>query len=176
MTYLWESDAGGTFGNSTSLSTTWVAPTVTESTLVSLTLTANDGVRTGMATADVIVRPPATMPLALAAIADKTGVTGTVVNVQLPEATEGLAPYIYSASGLPSGLGLTGRRVRGLPIMPGTYTVDLFSLRLVIRTAFRAISIGSLLATPSPSPQAGIYALIGAISSLPAPMPTLRRV
>ena len=123
MTYLWESDAGGTFGNSSALSTTWVAPNVTESTLVSLTLTANDGGRTGMATADVIVRPPATMPLALAAIADKTGVTGTVVNVQLPEATEGLAPYIYAASGLPAGLGLTGRRVRGLPIMPGTYAV-----------------------------------------------------
>ena len=45
MTYSWTSDLGGDFGTPTALTTTWEAPTVTESTVVSLTFTANDGVR-----------------------------------------------------------------------------------------------------------------------------------
>ena len=70
------------------------------------------------------MRSPATQPLALPAVADKSTATGTVVNEQLPEATEGLTPYIYSASGLPPGLGFRNRRVQGIPVLPGAYTVS----------------------------------------------------
>ena len=34
MTYSWTSDMGGDFGTPTALTTTWEAPTVTESTVV----------------------------------------------------------------------------------------------------------------------------------------------
>ena len=61
---------------------------------------------------------------ALPAVADKSTATGTVVNEQLPEATEGLTPYIYSATGLPTGLGFRNRRIQGIPVLPGAYTVS----------------------------------------------------
>ena len=124
MTYSWTSDTGGDFGTPTGLTTTWEAPTVTESTVVSLTFTANDGVRSRSRVVTVIVRSPASNPLALPFVAAKSTATGTVVNEQLPAATEGLTPYIYSAAGLPPGLGFRNRRVQGIPVLPGAYTVD----------------------------------------------------
>ena len=105
------------------MSGNWTAPSVTESTVATLTLTANDGVRNGTATVTVIVRPPATQPLTLPAVAAKSSVSGVVVNELFPAATQGLAPYIYSASGLPTGLGFRNRRARGIPVLPGAYTV-----------------------------------------------------
>ena len=123
MTYAWTSDIGGLFSAPSSLSGNWTAPSVTESTVATLTLTANDGVRNGTATVTVIVRPPATQPLTLPAVAAKSSVSGVVVNELFPAATQGLAPYIYSASGLPTGLGFRNRRARGIPVLPGSYTV-----------------------------------------------------
>ena len=123
MTYAWTSDIGGLFSAPSSLSGTWTAPSVTESTVATLTLTANDGVRNGTATVTIIVRPPATQPLTLPAVAAKSSVSGVVVNELFPAATQGLAPYIYSASGLPTGLGFRNRRARGIPVLPGAYTV-----------------------------------------------------
>ena len=123
MTYAWTSDIGGLFSAPSSLSGNWTAPSVTESTVATLTLTANDGVRNGTATVTIIVRPPATMPLTLPAVAAKSSVSGVVVNELFPAATQGLAPYIYSASGLPTGLGFRNRRARGIPVLPGSYTV-----------------------------------------------------
>ena len=63
------------------------------------------------------------MPLTLPAVAAKSSVSGVVVNELFPAATQGLAPYIYSASGLPTGLGFRNRRARGIPVLPGSYTV-----------------------------------------------------
>ena len=123
MTYAWTSDIGGVFSAPSSLSGNWTAPSVTESTVATLTLTANDGVRNGTATVTIIVRPPATQPLTLPAVAAKSSVSGVVVNELFPAATQGLAPYIYSASGLPTGLGFRNRRARGIPVLPGSYTV-----------------------------------------------------
>ena len=123
MTYAWTSDIGGLFSAPSSLSGNWTAPSVTEATVATLTLTANDGVRNGTATVTIIVRPPATMPLTLPAVAAKSSVSGVVVNELFPAATQGLAPYIYSASGLPTGLGFRNRRARGIPVLPGSYTV-----------------------------------------------------
>ena len=124
MTYSWTSDIGGAFGSPTVLTTTWVAPAVSESTVVSLTFTASDGVRTRSATVTVIVRAPATQPLELPAVANKSTATGTVVNELLPAASEGLTPYIYSATGLPTGLGFRNRRVQGIPVLPGAYNIS----------------------------------------------------
>ena len=104
---------------------TWESPTGnTESVVATLTFTASDGVRSRSATATVIVRAPSSFPLALPAVADKSTATGVVVNELLPEATEGLTPYIYSATGLPNGVGFRNRRARGIPVLPGTYPVS----------------------------------------------------
>ena len=124
MTYNRTSDIGGAFTNPTALVATWVAPAVTESTVASLTFTANDGARTGTAVATVIVRAAATQPLTLPVVAAKSSVSGVVVNETLPEAADGLTPYIYSATGLPGGLGFRNRRVQGIPVLPGAYTVS----------------------------------------------------
>ena len=59
MTFFRTSDIGGAFTNPTALVATWVAPAVTESTVASLTFSANDGVRSGTAVATVIVRAAA---------------------------------------------------------------------------------------------------------------------
>ena len=125
MTFSRTSDIGGTFTNGTALVATWVSPTGnTESVVATLTFTASDGVRSRSATATVIVRAPSSFPLALPAVADKSTATGVVVNELLPEATEGLTPYIYSATGLPNGVGFRNRRARGIPVLPGTYPVS----------------------------------------------------
>ena len=124
MTYSRTSDIGGAFTNPTALIATWIAPAVTESTVASLTFSANDGVRTGTAVATVIVRAAATQPLTLPVVAAKSSLSGAVVNETLPEAMQGLTPYIYSATGLPNGLGFRNRRVQGIPVLPGAYTVS----------------------------------------------------
>ena len=124
LTYRWTSDNGGILNSPTSLNTTWVAPTLTDSAVVTLTLTATDPAGlTGVAATTVIVRAPTTQPLELPAVADQSNVSGVVVNVTLPVASEGLTPYIYSATGLPTGLRFRNRRVEGIPVIPGTYSV-----------------------------------------------------
>ena len=123
MTYSWVSDPGGDFGTPAALTTTWTAPTVTESTTFTLTFTANDSVLTTSTTVTIIVRAPATQPLMLPAIANQSFATGDLVNLTLPEATQGLMPYIYSAAGLPRGLTFRNRAIVGRPDFPGTYTV-----------------------------------------------------
>ena len=123
VTQAWSSDIGGTLGTPTALTSTWVAPSVTESTVATLTLTGDDGVRTRSATVTIIVRAPATQPLVLPAVSDESFATGDIVNLELPAASEGLAPYIYSAAGLPRGLTFRNRAAVGRPDLPGTYTV-----------------------------------------------------
>ena len=125
LNYSWTSDSGGTFGTPTLANTTWEAPTVGESLPVSLTLTATDpnGAQ-GMAAATVIVRAATIMPLALPAVADQSTATGVTVNFTLPEATDGLQPYVYSATGLPVGLRFRNRRIEGIPVLPGTSTIS----------------------------------------------------
>ena len=71
----------------------------------------------------VTVRAPVP-DLALPALADQTGATGEIVNLQIASATDGRAPYSYAFSGLPEELGAIGRRIRGLLITPGTETVS----------------------------------------------------
>lgn len=123
MTYSHVSDIGGSIANPTALVATWVAPAVTESTVATFTFTADDGSRTTSRTVTRIIRAPATQPLALPAVNDQSFATGDIVNLELPEADEGLAPYIYSASGLPRGLAFRNRAIVGRPDLPGTYTV-----------------------------------------------------
>ena len=123
VTVRWSSSIGGNIRAPTALNTPWVAPAVTESTVVTFTLTASDGVRTSTATATVIVRAPATRPLTLPAVADQAFETGEIVRLDLPAAMQGLAPYIYSAAGLPRGLSFRNRRIVGRPEIPGTFTV-----------------------------------------------------
>ena len=57
LSYAWTSNGGGTFSRTSSLSPTWVAPTVSSSTDVTLTLTVNDGTVSVTATATVTVTP-----------------------------------------------------------------------------------------------------------------------
>ena len=71
----------------------------------------------------VIVRAPATQPLTLPSVSDVSYATGDIVNLQLPAATQGLVPYIYSASALPRGLTFRNRAIVGRPDLPGVHTV-----------------------------------------------------
>ena len=57
--------AGGTFSSTTALSPTWVAPGVSSSTNVTLTLTVNDGTVSTAATATVTVNP---LPAAITSV------------------------------------------------------------------------------------------------------------
>ena len=57
LTYAWTSNGGGTFSSTTALSPTWVAPGVSSSTTVTLTLTVNDGTVSTAATTTVTVNP-----------------------------------------------------------------------------------------------------------------------
>lgn len=123
LTYSWSSDVGGAFSNPTGLSGTWTAPAVMESTTATLTFTASDGITQNSATATVIIRAPATLPLMLPAIPNQTSATGDIVNFMLPIAQDGLTPYIYSAAGLPRGMGFRNRFIRGRPDLPGTYQI-----------------------------------------------------
>ena len=61
LTYAWTSNGGGTFADTTALSTTWTAPDATVANqAVTLTLTVTDAEgETGTATVDVLVSPPA---------------------------------------------------------------------------------------------------------------------
>lgn len=152
ITHAWSSDIGGAFSAPTSLTGTWTAPPVTESIVATLTFTANDGVRNGTRTVTVIVRPPATMPLMLPAIPGKSSVSGVVVNELLPEAQDGLAPYIYSATGLPTGLGFRNRAVRGIPVLPGSYTVTYVvtdSNQDMVTRTFDWVITGDIIPQPS---------------------------
>ena len=123
VTHTWQSDIGGTLATPTALTTTWIAPSVTESTVVTFTFTATDGIQSRSVTVTVIVRAPSTLPLTLPSVSDVSYATGDIVNLELPAATQGLTPYIYSADGLPRGLTFRNRAVVGRPDLPGTYTV-----------------------------------------------------
>ena len=88
------------------------------------TLTVSDQTgRSAMASVTVTVREMGAPPLALPAIADKTGETGDVVDVVIAAATNGRAPYTYAYANLPEELTALGRRIRGRLITPGTETV-----------------------------------------------------
>ena len=91
--------------------------------MATLTFTGNDGVRSRSTTVTIIVRAPATQPLMLPAVADQSFATGDIVNLELPAATQGLTPYIYSASALPRGLTFRNRAIVGRPDLPGVHTV-----------------------------------------------------
>ena len=61
LTYAWTSNGGGTFADTTALSTTWTAPDATvanQAVTLTLTVTDTEG-ETGTATVDVLVSPPA---------------------------------------------------------------------------------------------------------------------
>ena len=61
LTYAWTSNGGGTFADTTALSTTWTAPDATvanQTVTLTLTVTDTEG-ETGTATVDVLVSPPA---------------------------------------------------------------------------------------------------------------------
>ena len=61
LTYAWASNGGGTFADTTALSTTWTAPDATvanQTVTLTLTVTDTEG-ETGTATVDVLVSPPA---------------------------------------------------------------------------------------------------------------------
>ena len=70
------------------------------------------------------IRPPTSLPLMLPVIPNKTDATGDSVSETLPEAIQGLAPFIYSATGLPTGLRLRNRVIEGIPLLPGAFTVS----------------------------------------------------
>ena len=126
MDYRWLSDVGGDFGTPTALTTTWVAPTVTESTTGDpyATRATDASGAIGTSSVTVIVRPPTSLPLMLPVIPNKTDATGDSVSETLPEAIQGLAPFIYSATGLPTGLRLRNRVIEGIPLLPGAFTVS----------------------------------------------------
>ena len=93
--------------------------------MATLTFTANDGVRSRSAPLAVVIRAPTSQPLELPAVSpNMTNATGDIVNVTLPEASEGETPYIYSAAGLPPGVGFRNRRAQGIPRLPGVFNVS----------------------------------------------------
>ena len=112
------------FAPATAEDTTWTAPTgAANAQVATLTLAVTDGSFTVSQSVQVTVRAPVP-DLALPALADQTGATGDIVNLQIASATDGRAPYSYAFSGLPEELGAIGRRIRGLLITPGTETVS----------------------------------------------------
>ena len=71
----------------------------------------------------ITVREQGSPPLVANAPADQTGATGDIVGINVPAATGGRAPYVYSYSGLPPETGGLGRLIQGRLITSGSYTV-----------------------------------------------------
>ena len=124
-TIAWSSDIGGTFSDQDAADTDWTAPSsITDAATATLTLSATDSENpTVTASVQVTVRGQTTTPLAVSAPADQTGATGDIVGINVPAATGGRAPYVYSYSGLPPETGGLGRLIQGRLITSGSYTV-----------------------------------------------------
>ena len=90
LTYAWTSNGGGTFSSTSALSPTWVAPGVSSSTDITLTLTVNDGTVSTTATTTVTVNP---LPSAI------TSVTARSVGPERVQIIANLA-YINSTTAI----------------------------------------------------------------------------
>ena len=101
LTYLWTSNGGGTFSSRTTLSPTWVAPTVTSTTSVTLTLRVYDGTVYPYATAAITVNPN-TAPTASASATPPTvlhGGTVTLTGTASDINTGDTLTYAWTSSG-----------------------------------------------------------------------------
>ena len=124
VTYQWAGHNNTVLsGTLTSTSVTWTAPTVSEASSFDVMCQVSDGHRTTTATITLFVRAPL-VTLVLPAVSDQSFVAGNFVSLALPKATDGATPFIYSASGLPPGLGYQDNTIQGIPTTPGTYTVS----------------------------------------------------
>ena len=83
LTYQWSHDGTLpiTFMNSESLSTEFVAPNVSGETVVTLTLTVDDGTTTSSDTADITITDSPNSPPAVDAGSNQTAVEGSTVNL-----------------------------------------------------------------------------------------------
>ena len=117
----WSVSGGGTLSGTSGFSVTYTAPAATSSAQ-SVTVTATsvaDGTKSGSATITVAAAPTITTSSLAAAT------VGTAYSVTLA-ASGGIAPYTWSATGLPSSLSLSSAGVlSGTPALAdvGTYTV-----------------------------------------------------
>ena len=129
LTYAWSSSAtGGSFTPATgaTTTTTWMPPTVTAATMVTLTVTITDSTDGSVtATQNVMVNPAGTAP----AFADdavipvqRYSIGMTIPTLTLPEATGGTAPLTYTLARVSDGTALPAGLTFNADARPPTIT------------------------------------------------------